>query len=606
MFFIVSFSSVLARVVYVTSIHPVKPAPSWLAAVLPKPKFSSPLPDRAPILDANGKILAVSLPDAELYADPKQIKNAQSVTKKLKNILPDLNDHITEELLSQKNRSFVYIDRALSPLQEMAVNRLGVPGLYFQPYWQRHYPNGSVASHILGGVTPGQNGIAGVEESFNKQLLEKPGKPLRLSIDLRVQDILQRELSRAMKNYDARGACGIVENMSGQIVAMVSLPTYNANNFHDASSDALVNRCISGDYEPGSVMKLMTLASALQSGLVHVWDKFNTTHPLFVGGFAVTDYEPTHHWLAMPAILAYSSNIGASRIATILGPKIQRAWLRKMGFFNRSPIQLPGAQYGLWHDRDNWRLLTTMSVSFGNGIAMPPIILVNAIVADLNGGILFKPTLLASQPGAPPRQGIRVMRPSVSVDMRKMMRDVVLSGTGVYANIPGYLVGGKTGTSQVVGANGRYNTSLNNASFVAAFPINRPRYVVYALVIHPKPTKKMQKFSFGFTTGGYVAAPAVGRVISRIGPMLGIRPLTGAKLKQVNAEWQFPLAPTPPPSAVALGPGNPLPPGANQFAYDLAHIKIPKHPDRIAQLTALKKASLAIYGQSYPPLSGKT
>lgn len=595
--FIFAYFVTFFRLVEVTAIHPVKPSPGLLAAVLPDTKFENPLPDRASIVDRNGRLLAVSLPDAALFADPRQIADAPGVAAKLGPILPDIGETLILRRLSLKDRHFVYLDRALTPGQEIAVNQLGIPGLYFHPAWRRHYPDGSIGAQLLGGVTPGQNGVAGIEKSFNARLLSKPGQPLRLSIDLRVQAIVQRELSRAMNDYDARGACGIVESMTGEIIAMVSLPTYDANAFHDAPSDALVDRCISGDYEPGSVMKLMTLASALQSGLLHVWDRFNTTHPLFVHGFVVSDYEPVHHWMAMPEILAESSNIGASRIATILGPQIQRAWLRKMGFFSRAPIRLPGVQYGLWHDRKNWNLLTTMSVSFGNGIAMPPIVLVNAVVADLNGGILFKPTILAPQPGAPPRRGVRVMRPGVSVQMRKMMRDVVLSGTGIYARVPGYLVGGKTGTSQVVGANGRYDARLNNASFIAAFPINHPRYVVYALVIHPRPTKKMQDFSYGFTTGGYVAAPAVGRIISRIGPMLGVYPLSGSALAAANAKWQLPLAPPVPADGLGLGPDDPLPPGANKYAYELAHKPEPSQPDRTAQLAALKHVEMMVPGQ---------
>ncbi len=596
--FAAAYLAIFARVVDVTVIHPVKPSPAFLAAVLPDTHFTPPLPGRAPIVDRNGLLMAVSLPGAALFANPRQISHPTQISAQLKTILPFIDTKLTTRLLSDKAMSFVYLDRHLTPPQELAVNQLGIPGLYFLHTWQRHYPNGNIAAHILGGVTPGQNGVSGVEKTFNHRLNADPGKPLRLSIDLRVQSIVQQEVAKAMRDYDARGACGIVESMRGRILAMVSLPNYNANDFHNAPADALTDRCISGDYEPGSVMKLMTLASALQSGLMHVWDRFNTTHPLFVDGFAVTDYEPAHHWLAMPAILAYSSNIGASRIATILGPEIQHAWLRKMGFFNRSPIQLPGTQYGLWHDKQNWNLLTTMSVSFGNGIAMTPIVLVNAVVADLNGGILFKPTLLAPRPGAQPRRGVRVMRPGVSIAMRKMMRGVVLAGTGAYARVPGYLVGGKTGTSQVVGADGRYDTDLNNASFLGAFPMNHPRYVVYVLVIHPKPTKKMQHFSFGFTTGGYVAAPAVGRIISRIGPMLGMQPLSGKALARARAKWKLPLAPAVPPGAVALGPKNPLPPGANRFAYVLEGKPVPEHLDRALQRLALKRVEMAVPGQT--------
>ena len=596
--FCIGYVAVAIRLAVATILHPDKPSAAFLAAIQPDTSPKLPLPDRAPILDREGRLMAVSLPGAALFADPKQIRHPNRIVEKLNTVLPGIDDALTAKLLSYRAASFVYIDRELTPEQELAVNRLGIPGLYFQKTWTRHYPNGSLAAHILGGVSPGQHGISGVEAYFNHRLRSNPGSPLRLSVDLRVQAIVQRELAKSMHDYDARGACAIVESMRGRVLAMVSLPSYNANDLHSVSPAVLTDRCISGDYEPGSVMKLMTLAAALQSGLLHVWDRFNTTHPLFMDGFAITDYEPVHHWLAMPAVLANSSNIGASRIATIMGPKIQRAWLRKMGFFNRSPIQMPGTQPGLWHGRQSWNLLTTMSVSFGNGIAMTPIVLVNAIVADLNGGVLFKPTLLAAQADAQPRLGVRVMRPHVSVRMREMMRDVVLSGTGVYANVPGYLVGGKTGTSQVVGADGRYDTNLNDASFVGVFPVNHPRYVVYALVIHPKPTKKMRKISYGFTTGGYVAAPAVGRIISRIGPMLGIRPLTGAALAKANAKWQVPIVPPVPPLAVALGPKSPLPPGSNKFAYELAHMKLPHHLDRMAENAALKRAELAVPGQA--------
>lgn len=511
-------------------------------------------------------------------------------------MLPMLNRATLARRLGQARERFVYLDRSLTAGQEVAVNRLGMPGIYFQPTWVRHYPQGDLAAHILGGVTPDQRGIAGVEAYFNQRLVRATNRPLRLSIDLRIEDIVHQAVARAMRDYHARGACGIVESMTGRIVAMVSLPDYNANNLHRAPQDTLFDRCISGDYEPGSVMKLMTLPAALQSGLIHYWDRFNTTHPLSVDGFSVTDYEPVHHWLAMPAVLAYSSNIGASRIATILGRKIQRTWLRKMGFFRPSPVQMPGTQRPIWHPKSSWKLLTTMTVSFGNGIAMAPIILVNAVVADVNGGVLFRPTLLARKPNAPPRTGVRVMRHHVSVLMRKMMRGVVLSGTGVYARVKGYRVGGKTGTSQVVAANGRYRNHLNNASFMAMFPADHPRYVVYVLIVHPKSTPKMYDFSHGFTTGGYVAAPAVGRIIARIGPMVGIRPLEGAALRAINARFDLGLQPPVPPGRVGLGPHHPFPSGANRYAYILADRKPPRHPDRMIEAWALRRVALAIPG----------
>ncbi|WP_288037254.1 penicillin-binding protein 2 [Acidiphilium sp.] len=598
--FVVLFVAVAVKLTDATVIDPLPPNQAALSALRPDLSTRPLEPDRAAILDRNGRLLAVSLPGASLYADPRQIRHPWRDARALATKIAGLDVRSTARRLGMKHYGFVYISRHLTATQELAVNRLGIPGLYFQRTWQRHYPQGDLAAHILGGVTPGQHGLSGVEAYYDKRLLSKPGQPLRLSIDLRVEAIVHHEVARAMRDYKARGACGIVESMSGRIVAMVSLPDYNANDYHDAPADTLFDRCISGDYEPGSVMKLMTLPAALQSGLMHYWDKFNTTHPLVMNGFAITDYEPVHRWLAMPSILAYSSNIGASRIATILGPKLQRAWLRKMGFFKPPPIQMTGAQPPIWHPADTWKLLTTMTVSFGNGIAMAPLTLVNAVVADVNGGILFRPTLLARRPGAPPRTGVRVMRPGVSETMRRLMRGVVLSGTGVYARVKGYRVGGKTGTAQVVGRDGRYRNHLNNSSFMAVFPADDPRYVIYVLVIHPRPTKKMAGFSHGFTTGGYVAAPAVGRIIARIGPMLGIAPLEGARLAEVNRRFDIPLDPPVPPGRTALGPGHPFPPGANAYAYILAHRKPPRHPDRLAARQALKRVELATPGVALP------
>ena len=592
------YCAVAAKLIDATVLNPRRPDHAAIAALHPDMKMRLPTPQRAPIVGQDGQLLAVSLRGAALYANPRQVRDPDGIARRLERVLPALDIRLVEERLKARGKSFVYLDRHLTATQELAINRLGIPGLYLLPVWIRHYPDGRIAAHILGGVTPAGRGIAGVEAFFNRRLIRDPNQPLHLSIDVGVQAVVQDTLRKAVKEWKAAGACGIVESMTGRIVAMASLPEYNANDMHGASPNALFDRCISGDYEPGSVMKLMTMPMALQSGMIHYWDRFNTTHPLFVDGFSVRDYEPVHHWLALPAILAFSSNIGASRIATMLGPTIQRAWLRKMGFFRRSPIQLPSAQPPLWHPKDRWHLLTTMTTSFGNGIAMAPIILVNAVVADVNGGVLFKPTLLARRPGSPPRRGIRVMRRTVSATMRRLMRDVVLAGTGVYAKVPGYLVGGKTGTSQVVGPQGTYLHHLNDSSFMAVFPSNRPRYVVYVMVMKPRPTKAMRRFSFGFTTGGYVAAPAVAHIIRRIGPMMGILPITGHALAIADKRFRIPLKPTPPKGRLALGPHHPFPLGANAYAYVLAGLKPPNHVDRAAQRAALRRVKMAIPNQT--------
>jgi cell division protein FtsI (penicillin-binding protein 3) len=403
---------------------------------------------------------------------------------------------------------------------------------------------------------------------------------------------VRQETLQAMTDYDGIGACGIVISArTGRVLAMASLPDYSAGDLGSAPANDRFNRCVSGDYEPGSVFKLMTLSMAINSGMIHYWDRFDTTHPLHVGRFTVTDFEPAHIWMAVPHILEVSSNIGASRIATILGPDIQRAWLKKLGFFGKPPIQLPEAQPAMYHPKSNWKLLTTMTVSFGNGIAMSPLQMISAVVPVVNGGVYYPPSLDAS---GPPPAGVRVMSRRTSLILRKMMRNVVVApdGTGVYARVPGYLVGGKTGTAQVVGPGGRYMKHLNNASFMAAFPMTNPRYVVYVVVLQPHATKKMMPFCHGFTTGGYVAAPAVANIIARIGPMLGIMPRSGDALASAQAALSIPVDPTAPPGRSALGPGHMFPPGASKYAYMLAGEKPPAAIDEAAHDAALARTEM--------------
>jgi len=585
------FAVLTLRLVYTTVIHPVLPPPEVLRALQPQLAITPPPPDRADIVDRNGTILAVSLPGAELYADPRQVTDPQQAAEKLAAVLPGLDVAVTEHRLAS-GKDFVYLDRQLTPPEELAVNTLGIPGVYFENTETRHYPDGNLAAHILGGVGVGNVGIAGVEEYFNKRLTADP-TPLRLSIDAGIQSIVHDELAAAVKEFQSPGGCAIVMNAkTGEILAMASVPDYDANDIGTANANGQFNRCVNGVYEPGSVFKLQTLSMALDSGLVHYWDYFDTTHPLRVGHFYIRDFEPAHVWMAMPQILNVSSNIGASRIAAILGPKIEQAWYAKMGFLKPVDVQLPGPPRPQYPAFNNWGLAATMTVSFGGGIAVSPLQLVAGVVPIVNGGILYKPTLLAVNPNAPPPVGVRVMKQSTSDIMRRMMTNVVEGGTGVYAAVPGYVIGGKTGTAQVVGPNGRYLQHTNNASFMAAFPMQDPQYVVYTLVLQPKPDAS----THGFTTGGYIAAPTVGHIIARIGPKLGIMPLSGTDLATETASLTIPLQPTAPPGQVGLGPNNPLPLGANAFAYLMMGMKPPgmddTAPDRLSDRRAAQKAAV--------------
>jgi cell division protein FtsI (penicillin-binding protein 3) len=564
------YAALALRLAYATVIHPILPTAAVLAAMQPALDETPPPPGRADITDRNGTILAVSLPGAQLYADPRQVTDPAGAVDKLAAALPGINQDATYRKLTS-GKDFVYLDRKLTPPEELAVNQLGIPGVYFEDSQKRHYPEGDIGAHILGGVTVGGNGIAGVEGFFNTRLTADPS-PLKLSIDIGIEGIVHDELAAAVKEFQSPGGCAIIMNAhTGEVLAMVSLPDYDAANLGTAPANDRFNRCVTGNYEPGSVFKLQTVAMALDSGLIHYWDYFDTTHPLHVGRFTITDFEPAHVWMAVPQILNVSSNIGASRIATILGPKIEQDWYAKQGFFTKLPIQLPEAQPPLTPSLRNWGLSTTMTVSFGNGIAVSPLALVTGVVPIVNGGIRYQPTLLAVDPNGTQPVGVPVMQPSTSDMMRKMMTNVVMTGTGTLAQVPGYIIGGKTGTAQVVGPGGAYLKHTNNASFMAAFPMNDPQYVIYVLVLQPK----ADATTHGFTTGGQIAAPTVGRIIARIGPMLGVLPAAGDELAALQASLTVPLQPTAPPGVIALGPGRPLPPRANAFAYQLLGEKPP-------------------------------
>jgi cell division protein FtsI (penicillin-binding protein 3) len=558
------------RLTYATVIHPILPTAAVLAAMRPALDVTPLPPGRADITDRNGTILAVSLPGAQLFANPKQVTDPEGAAEKLGAVLPGLDVDATAQKLASK-KSFVYLDRKLTPDEELAVNALGIPGVYFEDADKRHYPEGDLAAHILGGVNVGGVGIAGVEEYFNRRLITDPS-PLVLSIDIGIEGIVHDELAAAVKEFRSPGGCAIVMNAhTGEILAMVSLPDYDAADLGGAPANDRFNRCVTGDYEPGSVFKLQTISMGLDSGLIHYWDYFDTTHPLHVGRFTITDFEPVTSWMAVPQILNKSSNIGASRIATILGPRIEQNWYQKQGFFAKLPVQLPEAQPPIYPSRTAWGLSTTMTVSFGNGIAVTPLHLITGVLPIVNGGIRYQPTLLAVDPNGPRPAGVRVMAQSTSDIMRKLMTNVVMTGTGTNAQVPGYVVGGKTGTAQVVGPGGRYLLHTNNASFMAAFPMQNPEYVIYVLVLQPH----ADATTHGFTTGGWIAAPTVGRIIARIGPMLGVLPSEGDELAALESSLTLPMDPVPPPGAIALGPGRPIPPGANMFAYQLMGMKPP-------------------------------
>ena len=483
---------------------------------------------RGRILDRNGQILATSLKTASLYADAKYVIDAKDAATKLVQVLPDLAYGDVLQKLQSKKR-FVWLKRYLTPKQMQMVNALGLPGIDFYDEYKRIYPNGNLAAHIVGFTDVDNQGIAGVEKHFNKTLgAEK--QDITLSVDLRVQHILTRELQKYMTKFEAIGAAGMVMNAkSGEIYAMASLPDYNANNPNASPVEFRFNRILNGVYEMGSTFKTFATAAAIEFAKVPLSEKFNVSTPLRRGGFTISDFHPENHPMATPEIYIKSSNIGTVQLAERVGTPQMKLFFQQLGLTSRQAID--GEITAAPLVPNPWQDISTITAAYGHGIAVTPLHLAAATATIINNGHVTKPTLV-KQPAGTNREdmGQQLISDQTSDTVRKLMRLVVSDGTGSKADINGFEVGGKTGTAEKTLGRGYAEKSLLS-SFVGAFPMDDPQFVIVAFVDEPKG----QKESYGFATGGWVAAPVVGTVIKEMSPLLGIRPKISHDLNQLRA-----------------------------------------------------------------------
>lgn len=469
---------------------------------------------RGDITDRNGIVLATSLPTASLYADPKRILDPQEAALKISSIMPELNPKVLAERMRMKGR-FVWLARNLTPQQHFQINRLGLPGIAFQEGERRVYPHGPMAAHVLGLTNVDGLGIAGIEKQFDQHLRSASGA-LELSLDIRIQNILQEELKSTISEFSAIGGAGVVMDVrTGELIAMASLPDFDPNAPNQMNVETAFNRATKGVYEMGSTFKLFTAAMALDSGTVNMKSGYDASHPIRIARFAISDYHAKNRWLSVPEIILHSSNIGAAKMAIDVGTKGQQDYLRRLGLLDASELELPEVGKPLLPSP--WRPINTMTISYGHGIAVSPVQLANGISILVNGGIRRPVTIMKVDEGEP--LGRRVLSKKTSLQMRRLMRLVVTAGTGRKAEVPGYLIGGKTGTADKLQGRG-YAKSSRIASFAAAFPMNDPRYSVLVVIDEPHGIKR----TFNYATGGWVAAPAVGRIVGRMGPLVGIAP----------------------------------------------------------------------------------
>jgi cell division protein FtsI (penicillin-binding protein 3) len=499
-------------------------APKPIARVSETPK---PPKVRANIVDRNGTLLATSLPTAALYANPNHVLDPELAAARLVKVLPELDRRQVLKKLASKS-TFVWLHRNLTPDRQFRVNALGVPGLYFQSMERRVYPHGPLAAHVLGITDIDGVGLSGVEKQFDATLTGGKGS-LRLSLDIRVQAMFRGELARVQEKFSAIGAVGVLLDVnSGEVVAMVSLPDFDPNNPVTAAGDAGFNRATKGVYEMGSTFKLFTAAMALDSGVTNLNTRFDATKPIRVHGYTISDFHPLKRWLTVPEILIHSSNIGAAKMAIKVGTARQKKYLRLLGLMRAAAIELPEVGAPLTPDR--WRDINTMTISYGHGIAVSPLQLTAAVATLVNGGFRAEPTIVKQSQSAnrPPE---RVLKPGTSEKMRRLMRLVVTRGTGRKADLNGFLLGGKTGTADKPGNRG-YRGRRVISSFVGVFPFDKPRYAILALFDEPKGLKE----TFGYATGGWVAAPVVRNVVGRLSPILGLRPRAESPIASKNRQ----------------------------------------------------------------------
>lgn len=487
---------------------------------------------RREIVDRNGIVLATNIETASLVANPTLIRNPKDVAKWLAPILGNVSEKTLADRLSRSDTKFVYLKRHLTPREQDHVNALGVPGLFFENQDRRIYPFGSLTSHVLGAVDVDNSGLMGIEKFFDKKLehdLNDEG-PMKLSVDVRVQSVLQQELKAAMTKFSAIGATGIVMDVrNGEVIAMSSLPSFDPHNPAAASADERFNRATLGAYEMGSTFKTFTVAMALDSGKVGLKDGYDASHPIRAAGFTISDYHPSYRWLSVPEIYAYSSNIGTVKMAMDVGVKGQQDFLTKLGMTKPVDIELPERAQPLVPAE--WKEISAMTISYGHGMSVSPLHLTRGISAMVNGGVMRKPTLVKLEEGSVP-EGERVISEKTSSSVRELMRTVVQFGTAKKADVPGYHVGGKTGTSEKI-VGGRYKEKAMLSSLVATFPADNPRYVVYIMVDEPKGIKE----SYGYATGGWVAAPAAYNVIARMANLYGLQPRYEAPDPQEVEFW---------------------------------------------------------------------
>ncbi|AGJ01782.1 Penicillin-binding protein [Rickettsia prowazekii str. GvF12] len=473
----------------------------------------------------------MNLPSASLFANPQIVLDPETSVNKLAEILPDINKaKLIKELKS--NKSFIWVKRDLLPSQQEKIMSLGLLGFEFEEEQKRIYIFSNLLSHIIGYVGRDSVGLSGLELAYDKYLtntdyeLNDPKDqkaPLQLSIDIRLQSILNEEIDKTLKKFKAIGAVGIIADPNnGEILALVNKPDFDPHYPSLAKPEELFNTASLGIYEMGSVFKALTMAVGFDTGVIKMNDAYDISY-MKVGGFQLKDYTPRQGWHSVPEIFLYSSNIGTSQIMLEIGKNDFKQYLKKLGLLDQLQIELPERGTPLFPSEKRWNELTSVTMSYGYGISISPLHFVKAILPVVNGGTLYDLTLLKRK--TKKVIGTKVFSENTSTQMNKLFRSVVKEGNGKRAEIKGYLIGGKTGTaeklSQGIGGKKKYLKNSRASSFLGILPSSKPQYVLFIRFDEPKPIKE----SFGFATASWTAVPTAGRVFERMISLYGLEPI---------------------------------------------------------------------------------
>lgn len=490
---------------------------------------------RADIVDRQGRILATNMETFSLYAHPHQMVDPVRTAAELVKIFPELNEERLRKDFTG-NRKFMWVRRKLSPEQKQKVHDIGDPGLLFGPREMRLYPNGALASHVLGGASFGREGVhsaevigtAGIEKFFDKELRDpaREGAPLELSLDLTIQAATERVLQGGMSLMNAKGAASILMDIyTGEVIAIASLPDFDPNDRPrpltqgEAADSPLFNRAVQGVYELGSTFKVFASAQALDLGLVSPETIIDTSGPMRVGGFPIGEFDNKNYGpLSVSDIIVKSSNRGTGRLALAIGAERQQEFLKGLGFFDATPLEIVEAAGGKPLLPKRWTDLSTVTISYGHGLSSSPLHLAAGYAAIANGGFKVEPTLLR-QDG--PKLGPRVMSEQTARQSLDMLRKTVTNGTASFGEVPGYSVGGKTGTADKPKARGGgyYDDKVIN-TFASVFPTDNPKYVLIVTLDEPVETSGTKPRR----TAGWTAVPVAAEIIRRVAPLLGLRP----------------------------------------------------------------------------------